>query len=78
MFIFFLLSSRRIIKNFLLSLFKTQKEIIKNVIENTQLVLRQYMSGLLIEMVIISITNTALFLIIGIPYAIFLGILRQS
>lgn len=73
-YIFFLLSSRRIIKNFLLSLFKTQKEIIKNVIENTQLVLRQYMSGLLIEMVIISITNTALFLIIGIPYAIFLGI----
>jgi len=43
--------------------------------DGTQQVLKNYMSGLLIEMAIVSTCNAVLFLIIGIKYAIFLGVL---
>lgn len=74
-YIFFMLSSRHIVKNFLLALFKKNQEMVKKVADNTQKILRQYLSGLLIEMLIVGVANTTLFSVIGIKYAIFLGIL---
>ena len=73
---FLILYYRHIIKSFLFAVFKnTHKGNVDAVIDGTQQVLKNYMSGLLIEMVIVSICNSVLFLIIGIKYAIFLGVL---
>lgn len=73
---FLILFYRHIIKSFLFAVFKTtHKGNIDAVMEGTQQVLKNYMAGLLIEMVIVSVCNSALFLIIGIKYAIFLGVL---
>ena len=73
---FLILYYRHIIKSFLFAVFKnTHKGNVDAVIDGTQQVLKSYMSGLLIEMVIVSICNSVLFLIIGIKYAIFLGVL---
>jgi predicted PurR-regulated permease PerM len=73
---FLILFYRHIIKSFLFAVFKTtHKGNIDAVMVGTQQVLKNYMAGLLIEMVIVSVCNSALFLIIGIKYAIFLGVL---
>ncbi len=73
---FLILLYRHIIKSFLFAVFKsTHKGNVDAVIDGTQQVLKSYMAGLLIEMVIVSTCNSILFLIIGIKYAIFLGVL---
>ena len=73
---FLILFYRHIIKSFLFAVFKdTHKGNIDAVITGSQQVLKKYMSGLLIEMVIVSTCNSILFLAIGIKYAIFLGVL---
>ena len=45
------------------------------VITGSKQVIKNYMTGLVIEMLIISTCNSILFLIIGIKYAVFLGVL---
>lgn len=73
---FLILYYRHIIKSFLFAVFKnTHKGNVDAVMDGTQQVLKNYMAGLLIEMVIVSTCNAVLFLIIGIKYAIFLGVL---
>ncbi len=73
---FLILFYRHTIKRFLLTLFINQdKKSIDDVIGGTKQVIKNYMSGLLIEMAIISTSNSIVLMIIGIKYAIFLGVL---
>jgi predicted PurR-regulated permease PerM len=72
---FLILFYRHTIKRFLLTLFINQdKKSIDDVIGGTKQVMKNYMSGLLIEMAIISTSNSIVLMIIGIKYAIFLGV----
>lgn len=72
---FLLLYYRRTIRNFLFALYsKDHKRNVDAVITGTKQVIKRYMTGLVIEMMIISTCNSLLFTIIGIKYAIFLGV----
>lgn len=72
---FLLLFYRSTIKSFLMKLFKTKnKKNIEEVLNNAKKILKNYMSGLLIEMAIISTSNAILLMIIDLKYAIFLGV----
>ena len=73
---FLLIYYRHIIKKFLFALFEgPHKGNIDAVITGSQQVIKNYMTGLVIEMAIVSITNTIILLLIGVKYAVFLGVL---
>lgn len=75
-FTFFILFYRRLLYRFLLSVFTAQHEVVvKDIVLNIQNILRQYILGLLIEMVVVAGVACALFWFIGIKYAVLLGIL---
>jgi predicted PurR-regulated permease PerM len=72
---FLILFYRHTIKRFILAVFVNQdKKNIDVVISGTKQVMKNYMSGLLIEMAIISTSNSIVLMVIGIKYAIFLGV----
>lgn len=72
---FLILFYRHTIRGFLFALFsRPHKRNIDAVITGSKQVIKNYMTGLIIEMVIISTCNSVLFMIIGIKYAIFLGV----
>lgn len=72
---FLLLFYRHTIRNFLFAVFRRpHKGSVEAVITGTKQVIKNYMTGLIIEMVIISTCNTLLLLAIGIKYAVFLGV----
>ncbi|MGC4101976.1 AI-2E family transporter [Ferruginibacter sp.] len=72
---FLILFYRHTIRRFLFAVFQSpHKKNVDAVITGTKLVIKNYMTGLLIEMVIISACNTLLFTIVGIKYAVFLGV----
>nr|MDQ6890364.1 AI-2E family transporter [Bacteroidota bacterium] len=73
---FLLLYYRDLLKRFLLAVFKPEhSKSVKNVLAESQIMVRSYMLGLLIEMGIVAAANSIGLLILGIPYAIFFGIL---
>lgn len=73
---FLLLYYRNLIRRFLFAVFKPEySEGVKNVLAETQLMVRSYMLGLLIEMGIVAAANSIGLLILGIQYAIFFGVL---
>lgn len=72
---FLILCYRHLIKRFLFAVFSSQhKESIQHVLIESKQIIQQYMTGLLIEMAIVATCNSILLLIIGVKYAIFLGI----
>ena len=73
---FLLLYYRNLIKRFLLAVFKpAYNEGVKNVLAESQIMVRSYMLGLLIEMGIVAVANSIGLLILGIKYSIFFGVL---
>lgn len=75
-FTFFILFYRRLLYRFILSVFGKEDEVVvKDIILNVQNILRQYILGLLIEMVVVAGVACALFWFIGIKYAVLLGII---
>ena len=63
------------IKTFLLSVFKSEhRDKVKEVLQESRVIVQSYMIGLMIELSIVAGLNTIGFLIIGIKYAIFLSI----
>lgn len=73
---FFMLSHRRLLLQFVLALFKPEyKPEVNEVVQETRGMVNGYVVGLLIEMVIVSILNTAVLAILGIKYALLLGII---
>ena len=73
---FLILYYRDTIKRFLVTVFSDHhRQKVQEVIKESRLIVYGYMIGLLIEMGIIAAINTAGFLLVGIKYAIFLGLL---
>jgi len=73
---FFFLLYRRLIMKFLLSVFLDENsKVVYDVIEQVQYMIRKYIIGLLIEMAIVSIVVCCIFWMLGIKYAVLLGLL---
>ena len=73
---FLILFYRHMIKQFIIEVFNKQNEAqVRNVLLESKGIVQKYMVGLVIEMGIIAILNTTVLLIIGVKYAVFLGIL---
>ena len=73
---FFLLYYRRLIIRFLVAVFKEENSVIVyDIIAQIQSRIRQYIMGLLLEMVIVSVACCLALWILGIKYAILLGLI---
>lgn len=73
---FFLLFYRTLLVTFLVQLFKEKhRDKLLDVILQTQFIIKGYVSGLMIEMIVVAFVNCALFWILGIKYATLLGIM---
>jgi len=73
---FFLLVYRRLLMRFLVAVFKAENaEIVYDVVERIQYIIRKYITGLILEMLIVATVVCTVFLIGGIKYALLLGIL---
>ena len=72
---FLILCYRHLIKRFLFAVFSTQhKERVQHVLLESKQIIQKYMTGLLIEMAIVATCNSIVLLLIGVKYAIFLGV----
>jgi putative permease len=75
-FTFFILFYRRLLFKFILQAFGHRNEpTVHDIAENIQKILRQYILGLLIEMVVVASVACTAFWMIGIKYAALLGII---
>jgi predicted PurR-regulated permease PerM len=75
-FTFFILFYRRLLFRFLVWVFNDDnKATVVDIAENIQLILRQYILGLLLEMAIVATVACTVFWIIGIKYAVLLGLI---
>ena len=73
---FLILYYRKLIHKFLLDVFADRyRSNVEEVLTESKTIVQGYMVGLMLEMAIVTILNTAGFLIIGIQYAIFLALL---
>lgn len=73
---FLILYYRDMIRQFLVDLFKADhRQKVFEVINESRVIVYNYMIGLSIEMALITAINTIGFLIVGIKYALFLGLL---
>jgi predicted PurR-regulated permease PerM len=73
---FFLLFYRRHIVTFLVRIFKEDNEmIVYDIIAQVQYIIRKYIIGLLLEMAIVATVLCLVFWLLGIKYAILLGII---
>ncbi|ASU35756.1 AI-2E family transporter [Mucilaginibacter xinganensis] len=75
-FSFFILLYRRILINFIIWVFTDNYEsIVRDIVENIQSILRQYILGLLLEMFVVACLACTAFWLIGAKYAVLLGII---
>ena len=73
---FLILCYRHLIKRFLFAVFKTEhKESLEHVMQESKQIIQKYMTGLIIEMAIVASCNVLVLLLIGVKYAVFLGVL---
>ena len=75
-YIFLMLYYKTLILNFLFEIFaeKNSKQV-SNVLRETKNAIQSYMVGLLLEAIIVAVMNSAALLIIGVQYAILLGVI---
>jgi len=75
-FSYFMLYYRKLLKKFVLFLFRAEHQVkVSEVLMETKSMIYSYVFGLLIEMVLVSIVNCTMFLIMGIQYALLLGVM---
>jgi predicted PurR-regulated permease PerM len=73
---FLILYHKDMIKKFLIEICKDgNEEKVRDVLQESQLISQQYITGLLIELCIVFALNTTGFLILGIKYPVFLALL---
>jgi len=73
---FLFLYYRFMLKKFIIDVLPDKHEYkILDVLEESKLILQRYLTGLMIEMAIVASINITGFMVIGIKYAVFLGIL---
>jgi predicted PurR-regulated permease PerM len=72
---FLILCYRHLIKRFLFAIFSSRhKESLQHVLLESKGIVQKYMTGLLIEMALVATCYSAGLLLIGVKYAIFLGV----
>ncbi len=72
---FLILHYRHTIKKFLLAVFRKELESdVTDVLQQSKGIVQKYMLGLIMEMAIVAVANSSILLIIGVKYAIFLGV----
>ncbi|MEO6550382.1 MAG: AI-2E family transporter [Ferruginibacter sp.] len=72
---FLILCYKQLIRRFLYAVFSSQhKESLQHVIVESKQIIQKYMTGLIIEMAIVATCNSIALLIIGVKYAVFLGV----
>jgi putative permease len=75
-FTFLILLYRRLLLRFLVWVFNEENSaIVYDIVENIQSILRKYILGLLLEMVIVATIACTAFLLIGVKYAMLLGLI---
>jgi putative permease len=75
-FTFFILFYRRLLYRFVLKVFEAEHgHVVHDVAQNIQSILRQYILGLLFEMIIVAAIACTAFWMIGIKYAVLLGLI---
>lgn len=75
-FTFFILFYRRLLLRFLIRVFREENsKTVFAIVENTQSIIRQYIIGLLMEMLIVSTTACLIFWLVGVKYFALLGII---
>jgi len=75
-FCFFILLYRRLLIRFVVWVFNEEHTaVVHDIVENVQSILRQYILGLLLEMAIVASLACTAFWIIGVKYAVLMGIL---
>jgi predicted PurR-regulated permease PerM len=73
---FFFLLYRKLIMRFLESVFEDDnRATVHDIIEKVQLIIRKYIIGLLIEMAIVATVVSITFMLLGVKYAILLGLI---
>lgn len=73
---FLLLYYRDMIRKFLVDVFKDEHEQkVAEVLKESRIIVQSYMAGLIIEMAIVAALNAAGFIIIGVEYAVLLGVM---
>ena len=73
---FLILYYRDLIRRFLYAVFrKEHSEKVALVIKQSKVMINSYMTGLLIEMAIVAVCNSAGLMLLGIKYALFFGVL---
>jgi putative permease len=72
----FLLTYRRIIMHFLISVFLEENSlVVHDIVEQVQQILRKYITGLFIEMCVVSVVVCIALWLLGIKYAVLLGLI---
>lgn len=72
---FLILHYRHMIKRFLVDLFnKAHEPYVNEVLQESKGIVQKYMLGLVTEIAIVAVANCSVLLLIGVKYAIFLGI----
>jgi len=75
-FTFFILLYRTLLIHFIIWVFTDNYEaVVRDIVENIQSILRQYILGLLLEMFVVACIACTLFWMIGVKYAVLLGII---
>ncbi|HEY4327879.1 MAG TPA: AI-2E family transporter [Mucilaginibacter sp.] len=75
-FTFFMLLYRSLLIRFIVWVFSDEHSaIVHDIVENVQKILRQYILGLLLEMLVVASLACTVFWIIGVKYAVLMGIL---
>ncbi len=73
---FFLLLYRSLLVTFLVKFFEDKhRDKLVDIIQQTRFIIKSYVSGLMIEMIVVAIVNCLIFWMLGIKYAMLLGIM---
>lgn len=75
-FFIFILNYRRILNNFIINVFATQhQEKVRETISRIQSMTKSYLTGVCIQIVIVSVVTAVILSLFGVEYAILLGVL---
>lgn len=72
---YFILYHRKLLLHFIMRIFSTHhQDKVANIVLDTRRVTYNYLKGLLIEFVVVTVANTLMLFLIGVKYAILLGV----
>ena len=75
-YIFLMLLYKRLIVNFVFEVFSEENSIrVAEILEETKAAIQSYIVGLLTETAIVAVMNSAALLLLGVPYAILIGVI---